>query len=392
MAPRLPKHPPQELRRSLQDAREARRQSRIEKPSVFEVFRSENLLARAAVGMSPDRCVVTFSPWEDYHSRERPGFGEGFFKREKLDAIHIIPNGNHWYQYPEFKDLCARVAALTTTYKHVVAYGSSMGGYAAARYGQWVGANVALALSPQYTVNPWRRPFDRRWIGASRRIKFLHEGERAAAPRAIVVFDSRDKDAKHANLFRELTDVVAVELPNSGHPCTGLLADLGVLESAILDVCFDRFDAEAFALDVNSRIESSPQFHIARARRSADPRRRFLLMTEAAERAPTHGATLLELAAASLLAAKPGSAIEALDRLESIEKKNVLAKSLRARALADTRHFEEAIAIMEQLCGSDTDSADFRRLLAQVRRRKFRHDMLWGVKDLIRMLQWTRKP
>ena len=364
-------------------------------PNVIEVFRSENVLARAVVGMSPDRCVVTFSPWDNNHSLQRPGFGEGFLRRSKIDAIHIIPTGNHWYQYPEFKALCERVAALTTTYRHVVAYGSSMGGYAAIRYGQWAGAHIAFALSPQYTVNPWRPPFERRWSGAARGIRFLHENGRAAVRRAIIVFDPLDEDAKHAKLFREITDVVAVELPNCGHPCTGLLADLDVLRSALLDVCFERFDAEAFALDVMGRIEMSPQFHFVRARRSTDPLVRLRLTTEAAELAPTHGATLLELAVACLSAAKPEMAIETLDGLGSIQKESVPAMSLRARALGSAGRFDEAIVIMERLCRPDTDSADFRHLLARLRRWKAEAEVLRRVRGLVnplvRLFPWRQR-
>src|SRR5215204_3539821 len=128
-----------------------------------EVYRSRDLLARAVVGASPERCVVTFAPFEDHHSLDRAGFGESWFRLHGFDAIHVIPRVNHWYQHAELPELCARVAATTRTYRDIVAYGSSMGGSAAVRYGAWVGASVAFALSPQFTINPWRPPFEKRW-------------------------------------------------------------------------------------------------------------------------------------------------------------------------------------------------------------------------------------
>jgi hypothetical protein len=340
------------------------------KPKIFEVFRSQNLLARAVVGMSPDRCVVTFSPLEDDYSLARPGFGEGFFRERRIDAIHVIPNGNDWYQYADLEKLCSCVAAETARYRHVTAYGSSMGGYAAIRYGQWVGAHLAFALSPQYTANPRRPPFDRRWQERGRKIRFLHENKRGAVRRAIVVYDPLDKDAEHVRLIRNITEVVAVELPNSGHPCTGFLADLGVLQSAALDVCLERFDVEPFIRDVMPRSETAPQFHIVRSQRTLDPDARFQLATQAAEKAPTHAATLLELAVASIEAGKPAAAIDALDRVDAIEKGGVLAHFLRARAYEKANRIDEAIAIMETLCKPGTDSSYYRGMLARLKRRR----------------------
>lgn len=83
---------------------------------------------------------MTFESYTDNRSLDRPGFGEVFFDANGIDAIHITPRNNDWYQYPEIEEACRRIRTLTTSYPRVVAYGQSMGGYSAIRLGSRVGA------------------------------------------------------------------------------------------------------------------------------------------------------------------------------------------------------------------------------------------------------------
>lgn len=108
---------------------------------------------------------------------------------------------------------------------------SSASGYAAIRYGKWVGAHLALALSPQYSVRRRRLPFERRWRHQASAIQFLHEHAQGVVRRAIIVYDPLDKDAQHVRLFRKITDVEVVVLPGNGHPCIHFLHYLGVLQA-----------------------------------------------------------------------------------------------------------------------------------------------------------------
>jgi hypothetical protein len=254
---------------------------------MFDAFRSANLVARAIVGMSADCCVVTFAPFDENHSLGRPGFEQGSFRKSRLDAIHIIPSSNQGYQYAELPQLCARVAEMTASYKRVVAYGSSMGGYAAVRYGAWAGAHIALALSPQFTLDPLRPPFDGRWRNYVGEARFPHEHGQDVVQQAIVVCDPSERyDADHARLLGTITDVLLVPLPGSGHPCTSFLSELDLLHRIALEVCYEEFVPEAFLAEVSRRREESPQFHIVRASRAPDRKERYRLITEAAARAP----------------------------------------------------------------------------------------------------------
>lgn len=118
---------------------------------------------------------MTFESYKDYHSFDRPGFGEAFFDANGIDAIHVVPRNNDWYQYPEIDEACRRVRELTASYPHVVAYGQSMGAYGAIRLGGRVGAEAALAISPQFSIDPAVAPFEPRWVGDAGRLDFQVE-------------------------------------------------------------------------------------------------------------------------------------------------------------------------------------------------------------------------
>ncbi len=127
-------------------------------PTSVDIFRSAELLVRDLRRHASACCVVTFEPNTDNRTLDRPGFGEVFFDINSIDAIHVIPRNNDWYQYPEIVEACHRVRELTACYPHVVAYGQSMGGYGAIRLGGRVGAHLALAISPQFSIDPAVRP------------------------------------------------------------------------------------------------------------------------------------------------------------------------------------------------------------------------------------------
>ena len=325
-------------------------------------------MARAILGMSHERCVVTFDSYADNRSLGRPGFEQNTFRSAGIDAIHIIASDNHGYQYADFPDLCASVAEVTASYKHVVAYGSSMGGYAAIRYGGWAGARLALALSPQFSLDPLKPPFDRRWRKWVRKIRFLHEHGQDVVEQAIVVYDPMNElDDAHARLLHRITNVIPVPLPGSGHPSTGVLSDLGLLHRIGLEVCHETFDAKCFIEEACRRSEESPQFHFTRAQRAPNFQEQYRLMAEALARAPTHDATLHEFAHAAIMVGLPEVALEALDRARRAEGRTPY---LRALAHAKAGRLELAIELMEELCQRSTDAPHYRIILAKFKRQR----------------------
>src|SRR5262249_48609659 len=121
---------------------------------ITEIFRTNNLVARYHGSFGKSKLVITFYPFSDTFSLDVQGFGEDFFVKRGIDSIHIIPRANNWYQYPELLAAAEAVRRFAASYDKVITYGSSMGAYAAIRLGGEVGAEAALAISPQYSMDP----------------------------------------------------------------------------------------------------------------------------------------------------------------------------------------------------------------------------------------------
>ena len=123
---------------------------------------------------------------------ERTGFEERFFEQSRIDAIHVIARSNEWYQNDEILEICKAVAAITQNYERVYTYGSSMGGYAAIRFGKHVGARAAIALSPKFSVDKAVVPVEHRWIRiegdhADRRVETRDRArDKISAPENVV--------------------------------------------------------------------------------------------------------------------------------------------------------------------------------------------------------------
>src|SRR5205085_2089472 len=97
-------------------------------------YRSANLHVYGVRPFATDRAVVAFGSYNLTPGLHQPGFGEAFLRRYGIDAVHVIPADNSWFQYPDMPAALAAVAAQTGDYACRIAYGSSMGAYAAINF------------------------------------------------------------------------------------------------------------------------------------------------------------------------------------------------------------------------------------------------------------------
>ena len=106
--------------------------------------------------------IVVFHPWSDPPTLEGEFFAEEFMRRHGLNAIGIKSVRNDWFQDPEMEAVIA-VIRDTTRGAHLVGYGGSMGGYAAINYSAAIGLAAVIAISPQFSPDPAKTPFETRW-------------------------------------------------------------------------------------------------------------------------------------------------------------------------------------------------------------------------------------
>ena len=232
-----------------------------------ELFRSGELLVRRVGGFGSGICYVTFDSYTDNRTLDRPGFGEAYFRGRGVDAIHVLSRDNHWYQYPELGDAIAAIAAATAAYDQVIAYGSSMGGFAALRYGSACGATIGIGLSPQYSVDPAVVPFDRRWADDVARIQFRGD-DVAPLKTQYVVYDPRDPhDRRHFDLFAARSPSHAIPIPHGGHPVGGYLVETDMLRRLLGHIEAGGFDHREFARELRHRRRHSGHYFYVLAQR-----------------------------------------------------------------------------------------------------------------------------
>ncbi|WP_313102403.1 tetratricopeptide repeat protein [Brevundimonas sp.] len=226
---------------------------------MIDLFRSDNVVVRAVPAEDVSRWVVTFDNYGLGPGFDRPGFGEDFLRQSGVSAIHVLGRSDDWYQYPEMAEAMAAVRQATQGAARVLTYGSSMGGYAAVRFADAAGADAALAISPQYSIDPARVPFETRWLQDGKRIAFRPEIEKrlACQCRPTIVFDSSSNDDRHARLIADEIDADLIGLDYVHHPATTYLSEIGLLGGLVFDALSGTLDVPGFRVEATARRRNS---------------------------------------------------------------------------------------------------------------------------------------
>ena len=310
-----------------------------------ELFRTDDLLVRRVAGFGGPLCYVTFDSYTDHRTLDRPGFGEDFFRGRGVDAIHVLSRENRWYQHPELIDALAAVAAATAGYARVIAYGSSMGGFAALRYGALCGATMGLALSPQFSIDPEVAPFDRRWADDVTRIVFRADAALPTLTIQYVAYDPCDAhDRRHFDLFAGHSLTVGLPVPHGGHPVGSYLSETDMLRRLIEQIEAGDFDHRAYARELRGRRRRSGHYFYILAHRTPPhrPRQKVALARLAVE---TQGAV-------PLYRSQLGNALDAAGEFDA-----GLEEHERAIAMAHSNMFQVHYLMLHHEARGDYDRA-----------------------------------
>jgi pimeloyl-ACP methyl ester carboxylesterase len=317
--------------------------------------------------------MVTFDSWNDVFTLDRPGFGEAFFKARQIDAIHVSSKGNDWYQYPEMLAAMACVRAASRSYARVITYGSSMGAYAAIRLAGLAGAHCALAMSPQFSIDPKVTPFEVRWRAAIDRFQPVWENSIPfpVLDEAYVVFDPFDMDKHHIELLQAAFTFTPVPLPNAGHTVMGFLLDVELLQPLVMGVCQGAFDAQSLVQEAKRRRRQSPQYFSALAERTplSNSVRRIALLRQAIEIAPNHAGCTRRLAVEFCRAGRFDEAIAAHKATLVIEPGQPDLMWHYSRTLEEKGDLQGAVALMEEIDVITKGSVVYRPRLTELRAR-----------------------
>lgn len=215
------------------------------------IFSGKDIRVVSALQDRSGPVLVTFQPAAvegAEHGFTGGGFGENWAVK-RCAAVLFKSRYSHWYQSTETED------ALETARQHlqgrdIVTYGSSMGGYAAIVTSKALQARRVIALSPQYSIDPQKVPWDTRYNVFARHLNFFRDDMQNLVSRdaeIYVFYDPFDLDhLHHREISRVVSNLISVRVPFAGHPASARMKDAGVLGLALSGIFDAHFDQTAF--------------------------------------------------------------------------------------------------------------------------------------------------
>lgn len=201
--------------------------------------------------------AVTFTPLMKAAPSPLVGWGQSVVPRFGASGLYFVSKWNHWWQVPGLPRALRTAADRARDFDRVTTYGTSMGGYGALSFSGALGATTILSLSPQFSIDRRKVPFERRWQHHARRLGFeydsLNDGL-ATGARIILVYDSMNDDAKHVALIDAPT-ARHLRIPFIGHGTPDYLSKVGTLKT-LLSAAMDGTDPDISLTKESRRQEA----------------------------------------------------------------------------------------------------------------------------------------
>ena len=187
--------------------------------------------------------VVYFESLQDPPRLDTPPSAQDFFLRRGVNFIGVKPAQNDWYQHDEINAALAAIRAATPGAR-LAGYGGSMGAYAAVNFANDLGLVSLLAICPQYSLQPAKVPFERRWLAEAAAIDFRND--RINAPprlrRGFIMFDPQTEDRLHAERILAHHDLTPLPIWFTGHEQLRFLTQAGISGDVILGLLRGEMD------------------------------------------------------------------------------------------------------------------------------------------------------
>lgn len=310
------------------------------------------------------------------------GFGETFFRKRGLSAVHFISKANHWWQTPEVDEAIAalREAGIFSDKRQITLYGSSMGGYAVLVRSAGFKPSQILAVSPQYSIDGKVVPFEWRWRNYAAKLRFDYDDMAAGLDREarlLVVVDGFFRpDALHLRLIESHRPVEVVRISFAGHNTARALEEIGLGTRLVTEVAEGRFDNAAFCRDYRRGRRASSLFWYGLAEYLAERGRRgwalaavtlaaHLMLSGSRMRDPTLQRDILELAIELSGEARLGVTVSHwLAAFEAHAPSPRLLAKARAQAALAMGRAGEAMEHVRELLRLGAEEADYAIVIA----------------------------
>jgi hypothetical protein len=184
-----------------------------------------------------DTVVVTFDPV--MYGIEQAAFGGAFLRKAGVDVIAVRKKSEHFYQPLDRERFDELTSPILARYRRRLAYGSSLGAYAAL-YFCTHGMEMVIASSPRVSAHP--RYGTPHW---QRQIDFLHQAfdpEQPASSPAVVIYDPRDELDRtfvEHEVLPAWPHAQVLAVPYSGHPSNQFLAEIDFIAPFVRSLIAD---------------------------------------------------------------------------------------------------------------------------------------------------------
>lgn len=215
----------------------------------------------------PNKSDFTLLTFDIMHAKAngRNAFGKNLCSKLGLNLLAIVPKYPCWYPASEMD----HVGQICRNHidRPAIAYGASMGGYGALRWGRIFGASHALACSPQVTIDPRiNRDHDRRYSRFY--IENMHEGMEVTANHlnasSVVLYDPKfSPDRYQAEMLMRLRQGVALPAHNMSHNTASCISGSANALSIFSSLMSDKIDD--LRKSITKRRKCSERYYVEMA-------------------------------------------------------------------------------------------------------------------------------
>ncbi len=187
-----------------------------------------------------DLTIICFDPWKHHRSPLDAAEFEGvtqdnFVVRKGMNAVFVQTRRNDWYQSDGILDALKAVLANRRANEVFIAYGTSMGGHAAASFADVLDADFFFSASAQVSLCPafMGQIFDRRWHDSHDIFRYDNILDGACqSRRGLVCYDAaQHHDRVHAERMLRETAADRLDCPGTWHFAAQLVQrEIGVME------------------------------------------------------------------------------------------------------------------------------------------------------------------
>lgn len=187
--------------------------------------------------------LVTFSELF-FDANGKNYWGEQLARAIGLSCLGLVSKGKNWFPAAGLSSYQERIDHITNQYDTVITYGFSQGGYAAIKHARRFHANIILAFSPQFSINPEVSKHDARWVEYyNSEIHQQMEPNRSdTSGRVIIVVDPHDRLDLYQveRIGAEIPSIEVVRCHYAGHATVRVVSSSKIFADLLQSVLHDQ--------------------------------------------------------------------------------------------------------------------------------------------------------